>query len=462
MEVEPRTWIELAETTIFRTLGKPTVANIQAILILGLYRSYNNQSGKTFLYLSLAVRMAFSLKLHKDDSNLSFIERESRRRLLWCLYTVDRLCAGGVPEYTLLPVNAIKVQLPSPEHNYKLDLPIETPFLQLEGANKSVLSIPALMLCLLNIRHRILQYAKHLLNTNSSPEASLDQFHAFEQELKKLNDFLPEELSFSVRAFQLRAFSPDRTTFLMYHIYFHHCHCELYRLLNPGYREALPQDIIDATTSSLVSHAQSKCLEHAVAIGEIIASTQDLVDSGPYVSDAAFFVVLYQASCAILYACHRDSPAYNMSADIARPYFCAFIGILRKLLIYFPRYVVFVKDIQNMLRSIEDPQAPLPIQRASGEVDFRIRQVSSEENSDDGLHPKNLQCNATNQNVESLPGTAQLYGPMDDDGFSGQALQSEPLLDSSWPSYVEDGYNDADLDQSVLWNWAALLGSDLL
>jgi hypothetical protein len=92
-----KSWIERAETIIFRSMGKTDLASIQTLVLLELYCMYNHQNGKSFLYISLAVRMAYSLKLHKEDGRLSFLEQESRRRLLWCMFTLDRLHAGGVP-----------------------------------------------------------------------------------------------------------------------------------------------------------------------------------------------------------------------------------------------------------------------------------------------------------------------------------------------------------------------------
>lgn len=94
---EPKQWIERAELMAFKSLGKDAIPNIQALMILALHRSYKHQPGKAFYYISLAARMAFSLKLHKEDHSLSFVEQECRRRLLWCIFCVDRFHAGGIP-----------------------------------------------------------------------------------------------------------------------------------------------------------------------------------------------------------------------------------------------------------------------------------------------------------------------------------------------------------------------------
>lgn len=98
---EAKHWIERAELMAFQSLGKDTISNIQALMILALHRSYKHQPGKAFYYVALAVRMTFSLKLHKENGSLSFVEQECRRRLLWCMFLVDRFHAGGIPVRSL-------------------------------------------------------------------------------------------------------------------------------------------------------------------------------------------------------------------------------------------------------------------------------------------------------------------------------------------------------------------------
>lgn len=304
------------------------------------------------------------------------------------------------------------------------------------------------------------RYTKRLLDTSTSPEGSLSQFQEFEQALKTLHDSLPPELHFTSRSFQLRAFSPERTTFIVLHIYYHHCHCELYRLLNPGYREALPTSVIRSTTPALVVYAQSKCLEHATSIGEIIASTHNLVENEPFITDVSSFVVMYQASCAILYACHRDSPSLSMGTETAHRYFTAFIQTLQSLLRYFPRFYIYVNDIRNMLRSIEEPNAPLPTQTASAEVDFRMRRIPSEPSSEDGGGTGEAAV-ASERNqaaVTSLSDPTQTNHPTQ----APMTIDTGPGFD--WPDFAtsDDGtlFSAGHLEQDILWDWAGAIGSN--
>lgn len=300
------------------------------------------------------------------------------------------------------------------------------------------------------------------------------QFQSLEKEIRDIYNSLPNEYHFSPRAFQLRAYSPTRTSFIALHIYWHHCNCELYRLLNPGYREALPHAVIHSTSPDLVAYAQSNCLQHAVSVGEIVASTHGFVESELYISDIAQFVTLYQASCAILYACHRDSPAYSMDPEAARRYFTAFIATLSKSTQYFPRYQIYVQDIQNMLRSIDDPSSPLPVQKHATEVDFRARPLPEENSDGEGsTDPPRV---ATASTVDILPnrrvpqpaavGMASATLPPALNVVPDIPAQQEVITpvdshDFSWPYLGATEYGaDAGTDQGLLWDWADALSTN--
>lgn len=184
------------------------------------------------------------------------------------------------------------------------------------------------------------------------------------------------------------------------------------------------------------------------------------------------FVVLYQASCAILYACHRESPAYTMSPNTARRYFIAFIETLAKLLTYFPRFAIYVNDIRNMLRSIEEPNAPLPPQKAATEVDFRARPVSSEERSDEENAAINMagQTRAGSDQKQPTATMATTATTTTQPNVQDIGTETMELIDLSMqaaPS-MEDDYDVAsyfgppqfafdattESEQGLLWDWA--------
>lgn len=327
-------------------------------------------------------------------------------------------------------------------------------------------------LCILLITlasDRSSRYAKIHLESSISPGLSLAQFKGFEDEFQSVCDSVPREQLFSTHAFALRAFSPERTSFIMFHVYFHHCHCELYRLLNPGYREALHESVINSTSTDLVMYSQTQCLKHAISIGEIVATTYQLVGDKLYVSDPAIFVMLYQASCAILYACHRDSPAFAMSPTTAQRYFAIFIDTLTHLLEYFPKFRMYVEDIRNMLRSITEPDVPLPPQKAAVEVDFRARPsvVSERSDSDDCIRSTADEREgdpAPPVNSEPNQGTPShvFFNPSISDIQTLGIPADEQLL--FWPYLGTAGYDFdpmSDPSHGLLWDWADALGPSI-
>jgi len=91
-----KSWIEAAESKVLRSLGETKLYYAEALIILGFNRRCNHQSGKTFFFVSLAARMAYHLKLYRENHDIPFMEQERRRRLVWCIFAVDRFCAGGV------------------------------------------------------------------------------------------------------------------------------------------------------------------------------------------------------------------------------------------------------------------------------------------------------------------------------------------------------------------------------
>lgn len=72
--------------------------------------------------------MAYLSKLYKEDSKLSIVEQECRRRLMLCIFTVDRLSAIGAPEY-ISTAAGLNVQLPCQERYFETDVAIRIEYL---------------------------------------------------------------------------------------------------------------------------------------------------------------------------------------------------------------------------------------------------------------------------------------------------------------------------------------------
>jgi Fungal specific transcription factor domain len=69
---------------------RPTVSNVQALIILGLHEFGSSRGARAWMYAGIAIRMAISLGLNvEDEAQLSkemWLEREIRRRVFWSCF----------------------------------------------------------------------------------------------------------------------------------------------------------------------------------------------------------------------------------------------------------------------------------------------------------------------------------------------------------------------------------------
>ena len=99
----------------------------------------------------MATRMAYALQLHReldhdplgrntgDKSELSFTDREIRRRTMWACFLMDRFTSSGTERPMFADEDIIKVQLPVKESSFQMEIPGPTESLdgQLPNPTKS-------------------------------------------------------------------------------------------------------------------------------------------------------------------------------------------------------------------------------------------------------------------------------------------------------------------------------------
>lgn len=69
---------------------------------------------------------ALGLSTETNREDLSFGQKESRRRLMWSLYSIDAMVSGGVREIECVPLDSLHIQLPCNERNFNLSIPCKT------------------------------------------------------------------------------------------------------------------------------------------------------------------------------------------------------------------------------------------------------------------------------------------------------------------------------------------------
>ncbi|CAL3971919.1 hypothetical protein PZA11_005164 [Diplocarpon coronariae] len=134
-------WAAPARSIVVRRYEWPNITILTCLLILGLHEFGTCQGGRSWSFGGQAIRMAYALQLHRDldydphkrnqAAELSFIDREIRRRTMWSCFLMDRFNSSGTDRPIFIKEESNKVQLPIKEKYFQLDMP--GPTQNLEG-----------------------------------------------------------------------------------------------------------------------------------------------------------------------------------------------------------------------------------------------------------------------------------------------------------------------------------------
>lgn len=342
--------IDECQRMILADLENPSTIKIQALVFIMKHRMLNRRFTAAFMLASLAGRFAYALRLNYENPNLCFLARESRRRLMWAFLTIDSGINGGYPDFTLLPSEALHIQLPCNERNFEFDLP------QVTGHLKPIPTTPfpddvgslALHVRLLWIRSRILYCTKNVIAMPETELAELPKLvEVLAQELKLFNEHLPASFRFSESNLRLRAYSPRLCVFIMIHIWFRQCYCDLYRIVMTGLKEALPRSSLDRLPPQFVALCERQCYEHAIAMVDIFRLTLSL-DGGLPVTDLDLSACAYQCARMIYFAHHMNSNEFQLTADQVHDHAQKCLQITRHMM-HIPAGLAIHTDLEKLI-----------------------------------------------------------------------------------------------------------------
>lgn len=301
--------VDECQNMVLRDLENPSTLKIQALVLVMKHRMLSRKFTTAFMLAATATRFAYALRLNYENSNLCFLARESRRRLMWALLTIDSGINGGCSDFTLMPSESLHIQLPCTERNFEFDLPQVTEYL------RSVPTRPfpddvgslALHVRLLWMRSRVLYCTKNVLGMPESELVQLPELvKVLSDELAGFNDHLPSSFKFSESNLQLRAYSPRLCVYIMIHVWWRQCHCDLYRMFLAGLKEALPQSGLNRLDPQFLSYCVRQCYEHALAMTDVFKLILSL-DGGLPVTDLDLPGCAYQ--CArLIYFVYQTNP----------------------------------------------------------------------------------------------------------------------------------------------------------
>ena len=135
-------WASVARDIALRRYDTPNITILIVYLILGLHEFGTCQGGRSWMFGGMAQRMAYALQLHKDldhepkrDANekteLTFTDREIRRRTMWSCFLMDRFNSSGTERPIFVGEHYIRAQLPIKDKYYQME--VTGPTEDLEG-----------------------------------------------------------------------------------------------------------------------------------------------------------------------------------------------------------------------------------------------------------------------------------------------------------------------------------------
>lgn len=136
-------WATPARAIVERRHGEPNIMLLTVMVILGLHYFGTCEGGLSWSFGGQAMRMAFALQLHREldhdplsrkndkASELSFTDREIRRRAMWASFLMDRFNASGTERPPFGNEEFLRIQLPIKESLFQME--IAGPTEDLEG-----------------------------------------------------------------------------------------------------------------------------------------------------------------------------------------------------------------------------------------------------------------------------------------------------------------------------------------
>lgn len=261
-------WANQAERDVIRDLDLISIPKLQIVLILIFDRAASGRLSAAWFLASLASRIAYGLRLNYPTDAVPFTNQECRRRLMWCVFCVDKEIAASESAPPLCPRELMHVQLPCNSQSFELELECETTSLDDMARDPlnltSSLGVTAYLIRLIDLQDRITTYLRRLLRdgNQSWPWNGDTMFWDLRRELVDFAAGLPPEMQGVERAMYIRANTPESDVYIMVQSRLHTCWC---RLLGAFWLDnqaafsdaAPPEDFLAICRTEAVQHAQA-------------------------------------------------------------------------------------------------------------------------------------------------------------------------------------------------------------
>ena len=306
------TWAEKAREVALKRYDTPNITTIIVYLLLGLHEFGTCQGGRSWMFGGMAQRMAYALQLHKDldydptgggkgeKKQLSFIDREIRRRTMWSCFLMDRFNSSGTDRPLFVNEQFIKAQLPIKEHLFINEIPGPTEDLDGDVPNpvspetgrlsdpKENMGVAAYLIRLMTIWGHLIKFM-NLGGKEKEPHpmwSPQTTFHDIKSRTYQFKESLPPSLHYSDENLQSHAIEKTANQFLYLHILYQEIILFMNRFALPftaGSRP--PKDM----PHEFLTEAARSALDAANQISILVNESMDYNVVAPFAGYCAFF-----------------------------------------------------------------------------------------------------------------------------------------------------------------------------
>ena len=360
-------WADAAEQLIWHRLESPSIPRLQALLLCINYRMETKSFQRAFMLAGLAARAATAMRLNHERTDLDFVSAEVRRRIVWSLKVMDSYFSIGLPEFELCAWETIYLELPcrEDEFNHPLQSPLDPRLSmpQICGEDRSF----HFCIRLATIRRDVMKLTRSLALYDQPfpPLAKLMQ--SLDRELSHICGQMPGGADLSSLELSRLINTRWLPRHIMMHISWHQCWTDLHRLLLPQYPDAAPLVALQGLEPSYVSNAEHICLQHAIAIVQILSDLNQQC-TFPHRLEFDSAICAYHATRLLLFISRCGATSARPSPEFAASRAELCLAAIKRF--YRPSALVkpIVDDMERMIKTFS-PHSDSPSDVPSPELE---------------------------------------------------------------------------------------------
>ncbi|RUP49124.1 hypothetical protein BC936DRAFT_143243 [Jimgerdemannia flammicorona] len=302
-----------ARVLINRIFDIPILASVQAMILLSMHEYGCARGPRAWMYSGMAVRMAQELGLNKEDamyrdgtdsfSRMDCIEQETRRRVFWCTFMIDKFSSSSTGRPQALDERDCDVLLPSDDTDWQLDHSVLTEMLNgtpppttdpsspQAVSLRPTIGVYAYLLRMVAILGQVTHYVNRAKPKSAPPPSHPNsEFALLDQALLGWAASLPPSLSYTRENGERMIPIPAGGTFFLMHI-LHNTVAVLLHRPNLAIRHSEPDHAMPWFKQYL-DQSVEKCLKAADAVTEILERLVGtrLVTTAPFIAYATYTV----------------------------------------------------------------------------------------------------------------------------------------------------------------------------